>query len=239
MSNDQAPKEHRILDRLVADEGVTRRQFMQRATALGVSVATASSIWTSNALAAQQRGGHLRVAVDGGSTSDTLDITWATGGTHSQSMIDTFRNKLVDYIRSADGRVSLDPDLATEWGHSNDGKRWTFKLRQGVEFHNGKTLDGRDVVDSMNLHRGEDTKSGGASLMKIVSDIRVQGNDVIFDLNGAAVDFPFYLGQNLFTIGPPRAEKSISRESARDLSSSSISNRVFARQASATRATSR
>ncbi len=202
MSNHQAPKEHRILNRLVADEGVTRRQFMQRATALGVSVATASSIWTSNAVAAQKRGGHLRVAVDGGSTSDTLDITWATGGTHSQSLIDTFRNKLVDYARSADGRVVLDPDLAEEWGHSNGGKRWTFKLRQGIEFHNGKTLDTQDVVDSMNLHRGEDTKSSGASLMKIVSDISAQGNDVIFDLNEAAVDFPFYLGQNLFTIGP-------------------------------------
>lgn len=35
----------------------------------------------------------------------------------------------------------VDPLLATEWTSGDDGKLWTFKLRQGVKFHTGGTLD--------------------------------------------------------------------------------------------------
>ena len=41
---------------------------------------------------------------------------------------------------------SLKPELAESWEASEGAARWTFKLRQGVEFHDGKTLDARDVV---------------------------------------------------------------------------------------------
>ncbi|MFG3442244.1 ABC transporter substrate-binding protein [Nonomuraea sp. NPDC047897] len=34
-----------------------------------------------------------------------------------------------------------EPRLATEWTSANDGKEWTFKLRQGVKFHTGAPLD--------------------------------------------------------------------------------------------------
>ncbi|NIU59581.1 MAG: peptide ABC transporter substrate-binding protein, partial [Phycisphaerae bacterium] len=50
------------------------------------------------------------------------------------------------------------PELAESWEASPDAAKWTFKLRKGVEFHNGKTMDAEDVVYSFNLHRGE-TKS--------------------------------------------------------------------------------
>ena len=204
MKIDQMPGDERALRRVTAGKGLSRREFLERAAALGVGVATASAIWTRNAAAARKKGGHVRVGVDGGSTTDTLDITWSTGATHSQTMLETLRNKLVDYTKTEDGRVGLEADLATEWWHSDKGKRWTFRLRQGVEFHNGKTLTARDVIDSMNLHRGEDTTSGGASMMKIVTDISADGDDVIFDLSEPAADFAYYLGQNVFGIGPSR-----------------------------------
>ena len=137
--------------------------------------------------------------IGAGETSDTLDIG-STGGGHNQTIIETVRNKLVD----AQNDGGLEPELATEWGASDDGKRWTFKLRQGVEFHNGKTLDAQDVIDSMNLHRGKDTKSGGKTLMEIVSNIRADGSDVIFDLSKPAADFPYYLATNVFNIGPSK-----------------------------------
>ena len=39
----------------------------------------------------------------------------------------------------------LEPKLATEWSSSSDAKVWTFKIRKGVQFHNGKEMTAADV----------------------------------------------------------------------------------------------
>lgn len=199
MKHDQLAKDERILRRVAAENGVSRREFMKRAAALGVGTAAASAIWSGNAAAARSKGGHVIVGVGAGETSDTLDIG-ATGGAHNQTIVETVRNKLVD-ARNDGG---LEPELSTEWGASEGGARWTFKLRRGVEFHDGKPFGAQDVIDSMNLHRGKDSKSGGASMMKIVSDIRADGDDVVFELSEPAADFPYYLAQNVFGIAPSK-----------------------------------
>jgi peptide/nickel transport system substrate-binding protein len=40
---------------------------------------------------------------------------------------------------------SIVPDLATKWAWSDDGKRLSFKLRQGVKWHDGKPFTAADV----------------------------------------------------------------------------------------------
>jgi peptide/nickel transport system substrate-binding protein len=42
------------------------------------------------------------------------------------------------------------PNVATRWESSPDGLTWTFYLRKGVKFHNGKELTAEDVAFSMN-----------------------------------------------------------------------------------------
>jgi peptide/nickel transport system substrate-binding protein len=51
-------------------------------------------------------------------------------------------NRLVDI----DDEFNVIPELATEWSVSDDGKTWTFKLREGVKFHDGSDFDSADVV---------------------------------------------------------------------------------------------
>ncbi len=44
------------------------------------------------------------------------------------------------------GEVELQPVLAESWEPNEDATEWTFKIRQGVKFHNGAMLDANDVV---------------------------------------------------------------------------------------------
>jgi peptide/nickel transport system substrate-binding protein len=55
----------------------------------------------------------------------------------------------------------LAPSLAEAWSESEDGLTYTFKLRQGVTFHNGDTLTAEDVKFSLQRYRGQ-----SASLFK-------------------------------------------------------------------------
>lgn len=52
-----------------------------------------------------------------------------------------------------DAKGNLRPELAESW--SSDGKVWTFKLRQGVKFHNGDSFDAQDVKWSLEQIGGE------------------------------------------------------------------------------------
>src|SRR5688572_15508747 len=52
---------------------------------------------------------------------------------------------LVDFDRD----LKIRPVLAESWTTSADGKQWTFKLRKGVKFHNGRALAASDVKFSL------------------------------------------------------------------------------------------
>jgi peptide/nickel transport system substrate-binding protein len=46
--------------------------------------------------------------------------------------------------------MTVEPELATRWDVSPDLKTWTFHLRRGVKFHNGKELEAADVIHTVN-----------------------------------------------------------------------------------------
>jgi peptide/nickel transport system substrate-binding protein len=71
---------------------------------------------------------------------DTLDPAknWTFVGRH---VLGSLCDKLVDI--APDG--SIVPQLATEWTTAEDGRSVTFKLRQGVKFHDGETFDAASV----------------------------------------------------------------------------------------------
>ncbi|MEM8505524.1 MAG: ABC transporter substrate-binding protein [Cyanobacteria bacterium P01_D01_bin.1] len=48
------------------------------------------------------------------------------------------------------GSTDLAPELATEWSASEDGKTWTFNLREGVTFHDGTDFNAEAVVFNVN-----------------------------------------------------------------------------------------
>ena len=138
---------------------------------------------------AANKGGAFRIGVGDFSTSDTIAPTVA------ETRFTTYlsfqvRNCLVEV---GPGGVIV-PELAESWGASADLKTWTFKIRNGVEFHNGKPLVAADVVYSLNLHRGDDTTSAIKSVMAAVSDIKATSDhEVVVTLDSANAGFPSIL----------------------------------------------
>src|SRR5438034_5766584 len=49
---------------------------------------------------------------------------------------------------------SIVPDLATSWAWSEDAKELTFKLRQGVKWHDGNPFTAKDVKCTWDLIAG-------------------------------------------------------------------------------------
>jgi len=78
-----------------------------------------------------------------------LDPHRATG-TPDRAMVSWMFNGLVRFAPGTSNPADIEPDLAESWEHSEDGLKWTFKLRQGVQFHGTYgELKADDVVYSL------------------------------------------------------------------------------------------
>jgi len=91
---------------------------------------------------APKRGGVLRVGNLG--EPPALDAHWTTA-----SITETLTNHLYEGLYSLDANNRPIPMLAEGHTVSRDGLTYTFKLRQGVKFHNGKEMTSEDVVASL------------------------------------------------------------------------------------------
>ena len=65
-----------------------------------------------------------------------------------------------------------EPALAERWETSEDGLTWTFFLRPGVSFHNGRALVAADVAYSLNRIMDPETGSGASWRLASVEDIQ-------------------------------------------------------------------
>ena len=187
------------LKSLLERKKISRREFIERVSALGLTIAVSPFLFSGLGHAATSRkGGQLRMGLLGGSTTDSLDPAAMTTAVQVNINWQT-RNALVEV--NSDGQPV--PELAESWEATPDARQWTFKLRKGVEFHNGKTMDAEDVLFSLNHHRGEKSKSGGKTLLKQVKEIKaIDKNTIVMTLNGGNADFPFILSDYHFTIVP-------------------------------------
>lgn len=96
----------------------------------------------------------------------------------------------------------LEPRLATEYSHSEDGLVWTFKIRKGVKFHDGTTMDAEAVKFS--IDRTMKKGMGASFIWDPVSEIKVvDSNTVEFHLKyPAALDMIAATGYAAFIYSP-------------------------------------
>jgi peptide/nickel transport system substrate-binding protein len=91
---------------------------------------------------------------------------------------------------------SVQPGLATSWTKSADLKTWTFKLRPGVTYHDGRAMTAKDVV--ANIQRVLDPATGSqqrAVLSAVKTVTAVDPTTVRFDLSKPDTVLPAVLTQ--------------------------------------------
>lgn len=182
---------------------ISRRGLLRGAAALGM--AAGFPLLASERARADEpkRGGHLVAGIAGGSTTDTLDPE-TFNDTYMVVIGSSTRDNLTEI--AADG--SLRAALAESWEPSKDARTWTFRLRKGVEFSNGKSLDSQDVIDSINSHRRAESKSGVKANLTDIEAITADGKDVVVvKLSGGNADFPYLMTDFHLNILPSKDGK--------------------------------
>ncbi|MGB4316102.1 MAG: ABC transporter substrate-binding protein [Planktomarina temperata] len=142
------------------------------------------------AKSAAKRGGKLRMGLNGANTSDSFD-----GRTHSdQFMIHMGHGTVFDCLTEVTAAGELVGELAESWEASSDAKTWTFNLRKGVTFHNGKSFGADDVIASLNMHTEEGAKSAAQPIVAAITTMKkMNDHQIQFTLAAGNADFPFLL----------------------------------------------
>lgn len=160
---------------------------------LGALAVLAALGWSGAPAVAQ---GTLRVAV--GSTLPNLDPAKTTIGDEY-----IYVHLVFNGLTRIDPDLSVKPDLAESWTASDDLKTWTFKLRSGVKWHSGRTLDAEDVVAT--ITRILDEKTGSRARANIAMVTKVEAVDpltVRFTLNIPYAGFQDVFGERQLRIVP-------------------------------------
>jgi peptide/nickel transport system substrate-binding protein len=175
---------------------MNRREFLGRAAALGVTATAASTLLGQSAYAATpKRGGEVKFVTEYTGQEETYDPTKMTNTTDIQRAYQVY-NRLTNLDRN----LNVVPNLATEWEGTNEATEWTFKLRNGVEFHNGKTLTAKDVIYSIGEHIKEGSQSPSKPLLASIVEMKADGENVLkFTLNSGNADFPVQLAHDYHT----------------------------------------
>jgi peptide/nickel transport system substrate-binding protein len=143
--------------------------------------------------AAQKSGGVLKIFFFDSPASMSIHEESTIAG--QGPMMGVFNN-LVMYDQSVpqSGLKSIVPDLASAWSWDESGTAVTFKLRQGVKWHDGKPFTARDVKCTWDLLQGK-----GSETLRVNPRKTWYGNlDTVFVKAGDEVTFKLKRPQPAF-----------------------------------------
>nr|WP_305798460.1 ABC transporter substrate-binding protein [Thioclava sp. F28-4] len=104
------------------------------------------------------------------------------------SMIKSVFDGLMDYVP---GTTELRPGLAESYEISDDGTTFTFKLREGVKFHNGREMTAEDVKYSLDRVTTPATQSPGAGFFGSIKGYDAMADGSATSLEGVTVVDPY------------------------------------------------
>jgi peptide/nickel transport system substrate-binding protein len=139
-----------IIDEYVAGR-LSRRDLLRRGALVGISLPVLGAVITacggsssSSSTPAGKPGATIKVG-----------IVVPTGSINPVTVADQGGLDMLaqtgEYLTLSDQQLTLKPVLATSWTPNSTADVWTFKIRQGVKFHNGSPLTADDVVYTYKL----------------------------------------------------------------------------------------
>jgi peptide/nickel transport system substrate-binding protein len=188
-----------IIDEYAAGR-ISRRDFIRRGSVVGISLpvlgavisACGSSGSPSSSASSSAPAGKSGATIKVGIIQPAAAINPLTiadqGG---QDML----GQAGDYLVFSDQHLTLQPQLATSWSSNATADVWTFKIRQGVKFHDGSPLTADDVVYTYKLQTDPKSTSNALSTFGGVltpSGVRkVDSSTVAFHLTAPNGNFPY------------------------------------------------
>ncbi|MGE0238467.1 MAG: ABC transporter substrate-binding protein [Parvibaculaceae bacterium] len=175
-----------------------RRKLLAGMAAAGLTLAGGGRLAAEEAASQPKKGGHLRVGLAAGSTTDSLDP-----GTYSDRFMQTVGwGGLSNSLTEVDALGAVVPDIAQSFESADNARKWIFRLRKGIVFHDGRDLEPADVIASFRHHMKEGSKSSAWTLLTHIADIKADGANVIFELKAGHADFPYIVGDYRLPIMP-------------------------------------
>jgi peptide/nickel transport system substrate-binding protein len=199
--NDAGPIENNLIDELVAGE-LDRSEFLKRGTMFGLSAGMLGSLLafageagatptTGQKLGAIKAGGTIRLGLPA-PASPVEPYLLNDGGTLA------FAGIPGEYLTFTNPKALVVPMLATSWKANADATVWTFQLRRGVKFHNGKEMTSADVVASMKQYVGKGSNAGLSPFFD-AAGVSARGRyTVVFRLKAPFGAFPYVLSQTTY-----------------------------------------
>lgn len=142
------------------------------ATIVALALAGCSSGGSSSSASSDKpvSGGTLTLARTASVTSLDLDTEITSNNAFA---ID----KVFEPLLSFDASGKIVPWVASKYTQSSDGLTWTFTIRKGIQFSNGKDVTPADVVYSLQRHI--DTKDSPLPLAAPITKIAASGSDQV------------------------------------------------------------
>ena len=144
---------------------------LSRRTFAGMAGALLAGLCLTNGAVAQKQGGTLVLIVQ--PEPPSLASYLSTSGP-----IGMVTSKIYDGLLEYDTELRPQPSLAESWEVSPDGKTITFKLRQGVKFHDGEPLTSADVRFSI-MNAAKVTHPRGPNTFAAVTDVRTPDDHTV------------------------------------------------------------
>jgi peptide/nickel transport system substrate-binding protein len=190
--------ENLVVDQFVAGV-IDRRTFLRHAAVLGLSLPLRQALAAADSAPPRRRETRSGEVI-------TVGMPVPAGLVDPLTVADTggvcMLSQTGEYLAASDASLHLQPVLATSWKPNRDGSIWTFKIRRGVKFHNGRLMTAVDVAAT--LDRLADPANGSVALSAFAGVLSKGGTvatdeeTVVFSLDAPNGAFPYLVSSDNF-----------------------------------------